>query len=360
MALWQRILYFHVQPAIIDGMLSLLGILLILKLFRVRNPSVRAFFLFIPLVRPLLILLEGSSQVKPVSFPNVTLALRIPDPLNLLPFSDAFIENDFSAISAVIGALFLAAVVAACVFLTFRWAGFIAFYRRIRRRSAAVSADPGEARRLSDLVATLSEGMGLRRPPEIIFSDGNWMTPCAIGWRHPSLVLDPVVTQDLDDDELQALLAHELSHIHRRDGLWHWVSVLLRDIQSFSPFSHMSISRLGLEREKACDHEAVKAFGLPPRLMARCLVKTSKLMLARHSQPLPGYGMGFLRARQTPIEDRLNYLLDIEDRERSGRRSWNPTISAPRKLALLAVWLPMVTIQLYGCVSFGDYILMIK
>jgi beta-lactamase regulating signal transducer with metallopeptidase domain len=340
-------------------MISLALVILLLRVFRVRNPSIRAFFLFIPLVRPLLILLEGSARVNRLSFPNSYIALRFPDPLNLIPLNDIVAKNDFSIVSRLIVALVIAVLLVALALLGIRWASFIVFYRRMRRQSLEVEVPESESETLRSLVTDLSRQVGLTRPPEILFTEGGWMTPCAIGWRRPALILDPALVDDLEPDELRAVLAHEMSHIYRRDGLWHWVSVLLRDIQSFSPFSHMSILRLGLEREKACDREAIESFRLPPRLLANCLVKVAKLQLVNESKPLPGYGLGFLKGRHSPLEDRLNYLLDMEHDRNSGKPGQR-RVGKIQKAALIAAWIPLVTIQLYVCAWIGDYILVIK
>ncbi len=340
-------------------MLSLAGVILLLRVFRVRNPSIRAFFLFIPLVRPLIILLEGSARMNRLTFPNIYVALRFPDPFNLIPLIDIIGENDFSTVSRLIVALIISVLAIALACLGFRWAGFVAFYRRMRRQSRLVEVPDETAEALRNLAQDLSRQIGLERPPEILFSKGGWMTPCAIGWRRPALILDPALASDLEPDELRAVLAHEMSHIHRRDGLWHWISVLLRDIQSFSPFSHMSILRLGLEREKACDREAIKSFRLPPRLLASCLVKVARLRLVKESKPLPGYGLGFMSGQHRLLEDRLNYLLDMENDRDDGKQG-HPYVGKVKKVVLLSAWIPLVTIQLYVCAWIGDYILVIK
>jgi len=360
MPLWQQIIYFHLQPAILDGMLALGGVLLLIRIFRIRDTWTRSLLLFIPLVRPLLILLEGGAQTNRVSFPNVYMALRFPDPFNLIPLHEIVGENGFSSISALIGAFMLAALIAALAFLAFRWSGFIIFYRNIRRQASGLPSNGRAEEQITGLVLELSSKMGLRHPPAIILTESRWMTPCAIGFSHPALVIDPAITDDLSAEELHAVLAHELSHIRRRDGLWHWVSVLLRDIQAFSPFSHMSIARLSLEREKACDREAVEILRLAPRLMAQCLVKTSKLMMKKQSHPLPGYGLAFVKERQSVLEQRIRYLLDMEDENGSSRPIKRSSAGMLRKIATLIAWVPLVSVQLCLFAWMGDYILVIK
>lgn len=354
---WERILYFHIQPALIDAMLSLGLVLLLLRLFRVRNPSIRAFFLFIPLVRPLIILLEGGAWTERLVAPSMFLGVRIPDPFNLIP-TDITDAHKVSTISQLIGFLLAIALIAALAFLALRWSGFLIFYRRLRRRSSAISPDDTAEAELGRTVVDMSDQMGLKRPPEILLSHERWMTPSAIGWRHPALIIDRQLLDELDPADLRLVLAHELSHIRRRDGLWHWVSVLLRDVQAFNPFSHLSISRMGLEREKACDRDAVEFLKVPPQMLAECLVKVATLTEERHSQPLPGYGMGLVRKDFGALKSRINYLLSMESGEFGHKKK--PGAGWMKKSALMLVWLLMIGPQVYLCLWLGEYALVIK
>lgn len=354
---WERILYFHFLPAVLDGLVALAGVLLLLRIFRVRDPRVRALFLFIPLVRPLIILLEGGAWIESVSFPNVVAGVRIPDPLHLIPFEIAD-KQGLSTLSQLIAFMLITAVVAALAFLSFRWAGFLVFYRRLRRHSVRLGEkiDAGLIRQIEDL----SHQMGLRQPPEILLFRGNWTTPCAIGWRRPALVIDPDLMLQFDAEELRAILAHELGHILRRDCLWHWASVLLRDVQSFNPFTHMSLARLSLEREKACDQSAIDTAGVHPHMLAECLVKTTRLMVEKNAEPLPGYGMGFI-GRQGLLERRLIFLLSMPEPHKGQQTPRMRTTLGKTRLALLFMaWLPLTLLQFYACVWAGAFPLVIK
>lgn len=354
---WERVLYFNLLPAVLDGLVALTGVLVLLRIFRVRNPSLRALFLFIPLVRPLIIFLDGGARLKSQSPSQFAIGVRMPDPLNLLPI-ELGQEGSLSVVYQLIALLIIAAVALALIVLVIRWTGFLLFYRRLRHRCAPAS-EPYELK-LKKLIEELSQTMGLKCPPEILFSHGKWATPCAIGWKRPALVIDPDLMKEFETQELRAIVAHELGHIQRGDSLWHWLSVLLRDVQFYNPFSHMSLARLGVEREKACDRIAIEAAHVSPRVLAESLVKILRLLMLRNSEPLPGYSMGFFR-ENNGLETRLKFLLSLpEDGDKMANGLHRKRIGKAKLAGLFAAWLPLTLIQFYICIWIGSFPLVIK
>lgn len=354
---WERVLYFHFLPAVLDGLVALGGILLLLRIFRVRDPSVRALFLFIPLVRPLLIFLEGGARIQSQSPSQFAIGVRLPDPLNLIPV-DFGEDTPLSIIYQLVAVLIIIALVLTLIILMIRWAGFVTFYRRLRRQATPHGGPSFQ--RLQTVVNDLSQEMGIRQTPQIIFTHGNWATPCAIGCRRPALIIDPDMMKEFSEEELRAIVAHELGHIQRGDCLWHWLSVLLRDVQFYNPFSYLSLNRLWLEREKACDRVAVEVANIHPRVLAQSLVKTLKLLIARNSEPLPGYSMGFLGANDG-LETRLKFLLSFpEEGSKIAKSGGQGKLGKARWAGLFAAWLPLTLIQFYVCIWIGSFPLVVK
>ncbi len=354
---WERIVYFHFEPAMLDGLLALAGVLCMFHIFRVRDPSVRSLFLFIPLVRPLLILLEGAADLERQHLSTgMLLGLRIPDPFHMLPV-DVVGQERMSTTGATVAVLIGAALILAVFFLAMRWAGFVIFFHRLKQSRGGF--DKQEKERVSSQVGALSKKMKLSQAPALLFLAGaGWFTPCAIGWRRPALVIDTEMTRMLDDQELEAVLAHELAHFARKDGLWHWAAVLLGDIQSFSPISHLSRSRIELEREKACDRIAVSSGQVAPRLLASCLVKQSRLD-SGNLKPLPSFGMGLLKKRNYRLlQDRVKFLLTIGEKEADKKTM--RLLARARFAWLLLLWLPLSVVQLYACAWIGNFALVVK
>lgn len=217
--------------------------------------------------------------------------------------------------------------------------------------------DKQEATRVGRRLSALSQKMKVNSPAVLFLSGAGWITPCAIGWRRPVIVVDTEATAVLSGEELNAVLAHELAHVVRKDGFWHWTAVLLGDVQSFTPISHLSRTRIALEREKACDRIAVLNGQVAPRLLASCLVKHSRL-ISMNLKPLPGFGMGLLKKRNyNPMQDRIKFLLSI--REKGVKKPvW--LLARARFAGLLLLWLPLVVVQLYACAWICNFAFVIK
>ncbi|MET0411214.1 MAG: M56 family metallopeptidase, partial [Polyangiaceae bacterium] len=65
----------------------------------------------------------------------------------------------------------------------------------------------------------------------------------------------------LDSDALDAVLAHELAHIERRDGLWLNVALLLQALLWFQPLNRIARAALQENAELAADDRAVELTG---------------------------------------------------------------------------------------------------
>ena len=77
------------------------------------------------------------------------------------------------------------------------------------------------------------------------------------GLCHPTLVLSTWMVEQFDRRELEAVLAHELAHIARRDYLVLWLALMCRDAFCYLPTSWIAYRQLQSEKEVACDDLAI-------------------------------------------------------------------------------------------------------
>ena len=84
--------------------------------------------------------------------------------------------------------------------------------------------------------------------------------PGVVGLLRPALLLPVGLEQRLTPSQLEAVLAHELCHIRRRDNLTAAVQMLVEAVFWFHPLIWWLGHRLIDERERACD-EMVVALG---------------------------------------------------------------------------------------------------
>jgi hypothetical protein len=81
-----------------------------------------------------------------------------------------------------------------------------------------------------------------------------------VGWWRPVVML-PTDWRKWSQDELKAVLAHELAHIARQDALWRIVAALTVALHWEQPFMHWLRRQLLLAQELAADELAAVAMG---------------------------------------------------------------------------------------------------
>lgn len=102
------------------------------------------------------------------------------------------------------------------------------------------------------------------------------LEPGVVGVLRPVLLLPEDIPKRLSPSQLEAVLAHELSHIKRRDNLTAAIHMVVEAVFWFHPFVWWIGARLVEERERACD-EAVLSLGGEPRDYADAIVSVCKL-----------------------------------------------------------------------------------
>ena len=101
------------------------------------------------------------------------------------------------------------------------------------------------------------------------------MEPGVVGWRRPLLLLPQGIAERLAPAEMNAILAHELCHVRRRDNLLALIHMIVEAIFWFHPLVWWISARLIEERECACDEDVVSR-GNAPDLYAEAIVKVCK------------------------------------------------------------------------------------
>jgi len=119
--------------------------------------------------------------------------------------------------------------------------------------------------------------------PLPVLSSHTAIEPGVFGIVRPVLLLPEGITQNLSSAELDAILAHELTHVRRRDNLTAALHMLVETLFWFHPLVWWIGSKLVEERERACD-EAVLREGSRPEIYAQSVLNVCKYYL---ESPLP-------------------------------------------------------------------------
>jgi bla regulator protein BlaR1 len=113
---------------------------------------------------------------------------------------------------------------------------------------------------------------GIRSPIPVLACDGR-LEPGVFGVFRPVLLWPVALSQHLDDEQVEAIVAHEVCHIGRRDNVTAVVHLLVQAIFWFYPLVWWIGARLIEERERACDQE-VMSLGSAPQVYAQGILKT--------------------------------------------------------------------------------------
>ena len=142
---------------------------------------------------------------------------------------------------------------AVAIFMLMRLALGVILGRRLERESQLIDDQHALAR-----LEFFARAAGLRSSAPRLAESELLSVPVTFGVREPAILL-PAGWRDWEPAELDAVLAHEISHVARRDALAERLSLLHRAIFWFSPLSWWLARHLADLAEEASDDAALAA-----------------------------------------------------------------------------------------------------
>lgn len=137
--------------------------------------------------------------------------------------------------------------------------------------------------------------LDLNLPIQVMSSPAR-LEPGVIGILKPVLLLPEGIAERLTPPQLEAILAHELRHVERRDNLTAAIHMLVETIFWFHPLAWWIRTRLMEERERACDEEVMR-MGREPQVYAESILKVCEFYLASPVACAAGVTGGELKKR---------------------------------------------------------------
>ena len=204
-------------------------------------------------------------------------------------------------LTQAMGALWLAGFLAVLALWCVRW----------RRISAATKhAVPLQEGREVEVLRRMERVGGIRRPLAMLLSRTS-LEPGIFGIARPVLVWPEGISKHLDDQHLEAILAHEVWHVRRRDNLFAALHMLVESVFWFYPLVWWLGTRLIDERERACDEEVV-ALGKDRQIYAESILKVCEFCLGSPLPCVSGVTGADLKRRMVHImNDRISLKLDF-------------------------------------------------
>jgi beta-lactamase regulating signal transducer with metallopeptidase domain len=189
------------------------------------------------------------------------------------------------------------------------WAiGFSFFFMRVLLglwqlrylRRHAVSALDGA---WQDALAKLRGRLGLNKTVSV-WESGLARSPMTIGWLKPVVLLPLGLVNHLSPAEVEAILAHELAHIARKDWLFNLFQAMAETVFYYHPAVWWLSGVINRERENACDDLAIRATS-NPIAFARALVQVQEMAFTS-----PALALALQGKRRRPMLDRVRRILN--------------------------------------------------
>jgi beta-lactamase regulating signal transducer with metallopeptidase domain/tetratricopeptide (TPR) repeat protein len=146
--------------------------------------------------------------------------------------------------------------------------------RMLQRVPTIRTANPLE----HDAMRLAKASIGLHRAVDLCITSAD-RVPGARGWYRPCVVLPDLLSEQLSEAELQAVMAHELAHVARRDNLFAAMVRVVVSVFWFHPLLWWIERRMLAEREAACD-EMVLTHGADPADYVSAILKVCRMSFA--------------------------------------------------------------------------------
>ena len=204
--------------------------------------------------------------------------------------------------------IFLVGIGVSSIMLLRRFCGAIVLRRLISRCSGA---DLEVDDHILFVVAHLAATAGLKSIPEVLILPPGVSGAFAVGARRGRVLVSRDLIEALDDDELAAVIAHEIAHLASRDVPVVFAAGFLRDFVAWNPLAHLAFRRLLADRELEADRRAA-TMTRNPLALASGLLTVFAVMKGQRNYVQKG-ALALLKPRGG-ITRRVTTLLAMADR----------------------------------------------
>jgi murein DD-endopeptidase MepM/ murein hydrolase activator NlpD len=186
-------------------------------------------------------------------------------------------------------------------------AGVLVMAARWQRGRRALQALLQAAQPLAAGALLALDGKTGRRTP-VLEIDAP-ISPMLVGLAHPVLLL-PHHLRSFSHEEQGLIIAHELTHLRRRDQLWLHAGLLLRSLLWFNPMALHFFQRLTWAQELGCDRDVLAGSSQQTR---KCYAQALLAQLGRQQRAGgPAVSMAFGGATYRAVAQRIERMRQTE------------------------------------------------
>lgn len=177
-----------------------------------------------------------------------------------------------------------------------RSAGGFLLLERERRRQSTLASE-----RVLQICDALQDRFGLKRA--IAYCECKWLqAPAVVGWFRPVVFLPVTALTGLSEEQLEAVIAHELAHIQRLDPFVNVFQVCVETLLFYHPAIWWLNKKIRAEREHCCDDMAVELCG-------NAVEYARALTLMEEWRSAPAFAMA---ANRGPLTERIVRVLGLK------------------------------------------------
>jgi len=347
-----EILIDYIIPIIYSSFASLVVVLFILFIFRIKDSNIRILFLSLPLLKPFITISEKFSKTYFQIEPAVGF-IRFPDPNNIFKVFEG-LDKGPEAFFDINYLILLLIIVSIIIILIAKWIILYLFYRNLALEDMVGRKDVPYIYAIIDDYTKKTK----TKAPYVSLTHRHYFSPFVVGIKKFALVLSPRLMDILNKDEKEVLIQHELSHIKRNDNLISWAVLILRDLLFFNPFSYIAYSLIKSEQDKDSDKLVVKYTGKTAKEIAKnilnIMLKMKSIPVLRTS-PQSAHGLQFTPHSlfsQVRLRNRINSILNTDP-----DKIYSHIFT---KILMYILFVLILIIQLMFIVKINDFYLFLR
>lgn len=133
--------------------------------------------------------------------------------------------------------------------------------------------------------------------------------PLTIGYLKPIIIFPLSIINNLDSNQVEAILMHELSHIKRHDYLLNILQCIMETILCFNPFVWLISKTIRSERENCCDDMVIGAD------YNNFIYSKALLFIAQQNSQHYALAMAYAENKKYPLLNRIKRLNTMETKD---------------------------------------------
>src|ERR1035437_2120665 len=141
------------------------------------------------------------------------------------------------------------------------------------------------------------------------------MSPAVCGLFRPAILIPQSLAENFSDEQLRAVLLHEVIHLRRRDVWVNCLQTLLQIVYWWHPLVWLANARIRRVREEAVDDAVMLTLRDDAETYAPTLLEVAKLAFHR---PLASLGLVGILESRSALRQRIERLVDFHAPRKAG------------------------------------------